>query len=88
MVGRGEAEAIALAQSVGNSIVLLDDAQARRLAQRLELPRIGTLGVLRNAKRAGLIGRVSPLIEQMEQAGIYVAANLVDVILRDVGERP
>jgi predicted nucleic acid-binding protein len=43
LVDRGEAEAIALAQSIPNSTVLLDDAQARRVAERLGLCRIGTL---------------------------------------------
>jgi hypothetical protein len=32
LVDRGEAEAIALAQAIPNSTVLLDDAQARRVA--------------------------------------------------------
>ncbi|MCC5657442.1 DUF3368 domain-containing protein [Nostoc sp. XA010] len=55
LVDRGEAEAIALAQSTPDSTVLLDDAQARRVAERLGIRRIGTLGILRKAKKAGLI---------------------------------
>jgi uncharacterized protein len=51
LVDRGEAEAIALAQSIPDSIVLLDDAQARRVAERLGIRRIGTLGILRRAKK-------------------------------------
>ena len=35
LIDRGEAEAIALAQSIPDSTVLLDDAQARRVAERL-----------------------------------------------------
>jgi len=87
LVDKGEAEAIALAQQLTNAILLLDDAQARRLAQRLDLPRIGTLGIMRKAKHAGLIDQVAPLIERLRQHGIYVGAKLVDAILRDVGER-
>ena len=34
LVDRGEAEALALAQSITDSIILLDDAQARRVAER------------------------------------------------------
>jgi uncharacterized protein len=34
LVDRGEAEAIALAQSTPDSTVLLDDTQARRVAER------------------------------------------------------
>jgi len=87
LVDKGEAEAIALAQQLTDATLLLDDAQARRLAQRLDLPRIGTLGIMRKAKRAGLIDQVAPLIERLQQHGIYVGAKLVDAILRDVGER-
>jgi len=87
LVDKGEAEAIALAQNLPDASLLLDDAQARRLAQRLGLPHIGTLGIMRRAKRAGLIEQVAPLIERLERHGIYVGAKLVDAILRDVGER-
>jgi len=87
LVGQGEAEAIALAQSVVGSILLLDDAQARRVAERIGLRRIGTLGILRKAKIAGLLDRIEPLIDQLAHHGIYMSRNLIDAILRDVGER-
>lgn len=86
LVDRGEAEAIALAQSTPDSIVLLDDARARRVAERLGIRRIGTLGILRKAKRAGLIKAVKPAIDRLRSQGIYIHANLVDAILQDVGE--
>ncbi|MEM9218568.1 MAG: DUF3368 domain-containing protein [Cyanobacteria bacterium P01_F01_bin.150] len=86
MVDRGEAEAIALAQSIPESIVLLDDAKARRVAERLGIRRIGTLGVLRRAKKAGLIDAVGPLVNQLLSNGIYIQQNLIEAILKDVGE--
>lgn len=86
LVDRGEAEALALAQSNPNSIVLLDDAQARRIAERLSIPRIGTLGILRRGKKAGLISEVKVLIEKLRSNGIYIGSNLVEAVLRDVGE--
>lgn len=54
LADRGEAEAIALALTNPGSTVLLDDAQARRLAERFGVDRIGTLGILRQAKKSGL----------------------------------
>ncbi|MEH1798650.1 MAG: hypothetical protein V7L13_05660 [Nostoc sp.] len=44
-----------MAQSTLDSTVLLDDAQARRVAERLGIRRIGTLGILRKVKKTGLI---------------------------------
>ncbi|WP_256875086.1 DUF3368 domain-containing protein [Nostoc sp. C052] len=72
LVDRGEAEAIALAQSTPDSTVLLDDAQARRVAERLGIRRIGTVGILRKAKKAGLIVELKVYIEQLRTNGIYI----------------
>ncbi|WP_243714070.1 DUF3368 domain-containing protein [Nostoc sp. 106C] len=75
-----------MAQSIPDSTVLLDDAQARRVAERLGIRRIGTLGILRKAKKAGLIVEIKVYIEQLRINGIYIRPSLIDAILRDVGE--
>jgi hypothetical protein len=86
LVDPGEAEAIALAQTVECSVVLLDDSQARRVAERFNIPRIGTLGILRRAKKMGLIDKIRPHVEYLRMNNIYMADNLVEAVLRDVGE--
>ncbi|WP_287129095.1 DUF3368 domain-containing protein [Candidatus Cyanaurora vandensis] len=86
LLDREEAEAIALAQSIIGSTVFLDDAQARRVAERLGIRRIGTLGILRRAKKAGLIGEVRVYVEQLRIQGIYIRPSLIDALLQDVGE--
>lgn len=82
----GEAEAIALAMGYLESTVLLDDAQARRVAERFGVNRIGTLGILRRAKKAGLINAIKPYILQLQKNGIYIRQSLIDAVLHDVGE--
>lgn len=86
LVDKGEAEAIALAMKMENAIVLLDDAQARRVAKRFQVERIGTLGVLRLAKKAGLLPALRPLVEKLQSNGIYLRKALVEAVLSDVGE--
>lgn len=86
LVDPGEAEAIALAQTIDDSIVLLDDAQARRVAERFDIPRIGTIGLLRKAKKKGLIDQLKPQIEILKENNIYISQNLIDAVLKDVGE--
>lgn len=86
LVDRGEAEAIALALGNPGSSVLLDDAQARRVAERFGVARIGTLGILRKAKIAGLVGPIGPYVTTLRESGIYIRQELVDAILRDMGE--
>src|SRR5947208_358227 len=49
----GEAEAIALATELPQSLLLLDDADAREAALQLGLDFTGTVGVLLRAKREG-----------------------------------
>lgn len=81
-LGRGEAEAIAVASDVDADIVLLDDLRARRMARRLGLNVVGTLGVLKALIDMGLI-EVSPedvcstLIEQ----GFWIDRELCIEIL-------
>ncbi|MEH1951016.1 MAG: DUF3368 domain-containing protein [Nostoc sp.] len=75
-----------MAHSTPDSTILLDDAQARRVAERLGIRRIGTLGILRKAKKAGLIVELKVYIEQLRTNGIYIRPSLIDAVLRDVGE--
>jgi predicted nucleic acid-binding protein len=55
LIGRGEAEAIALAQREPTAVLLMDDMRARKLADRLGLRRMGTVALLGQAKREGAI---------------------------------
>ena len=86
ILGSGEAEALALAQTTLNCCVLLDDAQARRMAESLDICRIGTLGILRKAKIKRLVPQIKPYILKLQNNGIYIQQNLINVILEDVGE--
>lgn len=86
LLGRGEAEVIALAQTLPQSMVVLDDARARRVAERLSMQRIGTVGLLRRAKRMGLIALIRPHLDALQAQGIYMRQALIDAVLNDVGE--
>ncbi|HEV7667922.1 MAG TPA: DUF3368 domain-containing protein [Thermoanaerobaculia bacterium] len=86
LLDRGEAEAIALAQRLPDATLLLDDARARRVAERLAIRRIGTVGLLRRAKKAGLIPAVKPHLEALMANGIYIHRALIDAVLQDLGE--
>ncbi len=87
-LGAGESEAISLAIEVEARLLLLDDLAARRLAQGLHLPIIGTLGLLLAAKRKGLLEAVKPCLDQLLRYEFRVATDLYDRVLRDAGEAP
>ncbi len=77
----GEAEAIALASMMGKSVIL-DDKQARNIAKRMKLKVIGTVGILINAKNAGIIHAMKPIIEDLERNNFYISENLKNEALK------
>ena len=86
IVDEGKAEAIALALERGN-LLIIDDLKGRKLARRLGLKIIGTLGLLKTMKLKGLIKEVKPVIEKPRKKGFYLSNDLIDKLLRDMGEK-
>jgi predicted nucleic acid-binding protein len=87
-LGDGESEAISLAVELRARWIVLDDRAARRLAQALGLPVIGTLGLLLAAKRRGLLTAVRPSVDALVRHGFHVAPELCACVLSDAGEGP
>ena len=85
LVNSGEAEAIVLAKELKVTL-LIDDAKARKHAKLLNIELIGTLGLLKIAKKNGLVQSVRKVIEDMLAEGYYIEDKLVRKILKDVGE--
>jgi len=74
---RGESESIALALELNASLVLLDETEGRRAAQRMELNYLGIVGVLLDAKQSGLIETVCPHLDALRQtAGFYLSESV------------
>ncbi len=86
-LGPGEAEVLALALETKDTIVVLDDALARQVAESLRLPLTGTLSLLLDAKRHSLIPAVGPLLEQLGALGFRLAAHTRMAVLKLAGER-
>ncbi len=83
----GEAEAIALAVELNADQVLIDERRGRMMAEQLNLPYIGILGILVEAKGQGLILEVKPLLDALiHQAGFWVAEPLYKRVLQMAGE--
>ena len=53
----------------------LDDALARRLANGIGIKFTGTLGIFLDAKKAGLVDAVSPLLDRLQERGFRLAAG-------------
>ena len=85
-LGAGESETISLALEVRARLIVLDDRPARRLAQALRLPVIGTLGILLAAKRRNLLLAVRPAIDALIQHDFRIAPALYKQVLLDADE--
>lgn len=59
-LGPGEREVLWLAQETLGSVAVLDDEPARQATATLGIARSGTLGLLVDAKRHGLVTAVAP----------------------------
>ena len=82
----GETEVISLGIELGAAGVVLDDRRARRLAEAAGLHVVGTLGVLRLAKRLGLLTVIRPEIEALVAVEFFAGPALIARVLADAGE--
>ena len=82
----GEASAISLAFDLINATLIIDDLKARKIAKSLNFKVTGTLGVIVRAKELGLIEHIKPLINQLIHEDFRISQNVVDEILKRVGE--
>jgi predicted nucleic acid-binding protein len=83
----GESEAIALFLEQPNQAILLDEKNARRIAKRMNLPVLGTVGILIWAKQKGLISNLKEQLDALQSVGKFRLGNVIyEESLKKVGE--
>jgi predicted nucleic acid-binding protein len=87
IVDRGEAGAFALALEIPDTLVIVDDRKARKVALSLGLTVTGTLGVFVKAKRLGLIPSVKPILAKLAGTDFRISERIVTTILELTGEK-
>jgi predicted nucleic acid-binding protein len=76
-LGRGEAEAIALALEIKADVILLDDKRARRAAKFMGLSLSGTIGVLRLALEEGRIEDWEKVLKELKTRGFWISEEVI-----------
>ena len=84
-LGDGEREAIALAHEL-DAILIVDDGDARDAALRLQIPVVGSLGILREAKLQGIIPAVKPHLDVLRQHQFRLSNLLYQRFLEEMQE--
>ena len=85
-VDKGEASAIALAIESGDCLLIIDDLKGRKFATQLDLTIIGTIGVVVDAKLAGIIPSVRPIVLKIKSTNFRITERLELLILNKAGE--
>lgn len=85
-IDMGEAAVIQTAMDESHDAVILDDLKARRIALTLGLQVTGSLGILLQAKHAGLLPSMKAAITTLEQRGMWMAPALVAKAIQLAGE--
>ena len=88
LLDSGEASTLRAAIALGpGTLVLLDDLQARREAQRLGIEMTGTAGVIVEARQAGLSPAAGPVFARLAEEGFHLGEDLLQAILAELGEK-
>jgi len=83
----GEASTLRAAIALGaGTLMLLDDHEARREAQRLGIAITGTAGIVVEARQAGLIPAARPVFSRLADEGFHLGDDLLRAVLAELGE--
>ena len=83
----GERQALALAREIHADLVLLDDKVARRLAEQVSLKVKGTLGVVADAAKAGMLD-FRGTVESLQRTTMRIDPKLAQRIIEEYEKSP
>lgn len=81
-IDKGESSAIALALEISDSLLILDDIKARKVATQLGLSITGTLGIIIKAKHEGIIPSVIPILNKIKQTDFRLSNEVELQVLK------
>lgn len=67
-------------------LLIIDDLKGRKFAQQLGLAIIGTVGVIVDAKLAGIITSVKPILSKIKATNFRLSERLELLILKKANE--
>jgi predicted nucleic acid-binding protein len=80
-LGQGEAEVLALGCDERDSLIIIDDAIARKISRIQKLKFTGTAGVLLRGKKEGYVKEIKSVIKRLKEVGFYLSDELYTATL-------
>lgn len=84
-VDAGEKEVLALAHNT-NGMIIIDDNQARKAANKLGIQYSGSVGVLLMAKQRNYISNIKDSLKKIQQNGYFYSNEIIEKALMIAGE--
>ena len=85
-LGSGERAVLTLAMALPDSVAIIDELPARRVAARLGVAVTGTLNVILTAKQRGHVKAVRPILDRLQELQFRVSSALREHVLTLAGE--
>ena len=84
----GESEAIILAQELNADVLLMDESKGRKIAQKLNIPLSGALGILIDCFDAKLLTapEVSECLDILQNSGRRISGHLINKVRDYINE--
>ncbi|WP_254173779.1 DUF3368 domain-containing protein [Planktothrix pseudagardhii] len=82
----GETEVLSFAWENKGYRAIIDDAAGRRVARTLNIPLVGTAGLLLFAKQKGFLDSMTVAIQLLKNSGLWLSDDLVKYLLEQAGE--
>ncbi|MDQ5988610.1 MAG: hypothetical protein CSYNP_04371 [Syntrophus sp. SKADARSKE-3] len=87
LLDEGEASVIHLAWELGLEKILMDERKGRRIARDVYgLYVTGTIRLLIDAKRVGLIVNLADVLAEMKSSGYWIHDKIMQAAVKEVGE--
>lgn len=82
----GETAAMLLYKQLDADYLLIDDKRGRKVPAINQINTVGSLGVLLQAKRVGLVTSIAPLLAEIDASPVFISRNLLETVLELAGE--